>query len=190
MSSVEKPFLMPVEDVFRRGRLVVSTGRIERGRVRKGDEVELVGFGGTIAHVTGIDASELPTDEACGGMNVALLLRGVAAGVVERGQVLAASGSIDAHVGFAADIMLLSEEHGAAEVRTGERLQFHIRTAVVSGVVTLTRGTDTLQPLHKGAVTVALERPVALEEGQSLAFRHHGRASGSATVTRLPRAVT
>ncbi|MFG2711970.1 EF-Tu/IF-2/RF-3 family GTPase [Streptomyces goshikiensis] len=163
----------------------MATGRIERGRVGKGDEVELVGFRGAIARVTGIDAGKLPSDEACAGMNVGLLLRGAAAGVVERGQVLAAPGSIDAHVGFAADISLLSEAHGAGEVRTGERLQFHIRTAVVLGVVTLSQETDALQPLHKGAVTVTLEQPVALEEGQSFAFRHHGRAAGSVIVTRL-----
>ncbi|MFH9089337.1 EF-Tu/IF-2/RF-3 family GTPase [Streptomyces sp. NPDC017673] len=187
MSAVEKPFLMPVEDVFRRGRLVMPTGRIERGRVREGDEVELVGFDGATAHVTGIDAGEPPMDEACAGMNVGLLLRGVAAGAVERGQVLAGPGSVAAHAGFAADITLLSEVHGGAEVRTGERLRFHIRAAVVSGVVTSIEDTDALQPLHQGAVTVALGRPVALEVGQSFAFRHHGRAAGAGTVTRLPR---
>ncbi len=185
MSAAEKPFLMPVEDVFRRGGLVMPTGRIERGRVREGDEVALVGFGGATAHVTGIDAGERPMGEACAGMNVGLLLRGVVAEAFVRGKVLAAPGSIDAHAGFAADITLLSEEHGGAEVRTGQRLQCHIRAAVVSGVVTSTEDTDALRPLHKGAVTVTLEQPVALEEGQSFAFRLHGRAAGSGTVTRL-----
>ncbi|MEU8889429.1 hypothetical protein [Streptomyces sp. NPDC048442] len=111
-------------------------------------------------------------------------------GRVERGQVLVAPGSVDAQVGFAADISLLAEEHGAVEVRTGERLRFHIRTAAVWGVVALPHDSGVLRPLHLGAVTVTLEQPVALEEGQSFALRHRGRAVGSGTVTRLPRRVT
>ncbi|MEV7390959.1 EF-Tu/IF-2/RF-3 family GTPase [Streptomyces sp. NPDC091215] len=181
-----EPFLMDIEDVLRRnqGRVVMLTGRIGRGRVRKGDEVAIVGFGGgAIVTVGDIEACRRYIDEASTGMNVGLLMRGVAAGAVERGQVLAAPGSISEHTRFAADIALLSEEHGAAEVRTGDRLQFHIRTAVVTGDVTLTRETDVLHPLHRGDVTITLERPVALEDGQSFAFRHLGRAAGSGVVT-------
>ncbi|MEU1782222.1 EF-Tu/IF-2/RF-3 family GTPase [Streptomyces abikoensis] len=187
---MDEPFLMRVEDVFRRGqgRVVMLTGRIERGRVRKGDEVEIVGYGGgAIVPVEGIEEGcGRHAGEASAGMNVGLLLPGVVAGTVERGQVLAAPGSITAHTGFEAAIVLLSEEQGSAAVHTGDRLQFHIRTAVLPGVVALSQSTDVLQPLHMGVVTVALERPVALEEGQTFAFRHHGRAAGSGTVTRLP----
>ncbi|MFD0391962.1 EF-Tu/IF-2/RF-3 family GTPase [Streptomyces nogalater] len=180
MDGLGKPFLIHIEDVFCRnqGRLVMLAYRIERGRIRKGDEVEIVGFGGgAIGTVGGIEACRRYVDEASTGMNVGLLLRGVAAGAVERGQVLAAPGSISEYTSFAADIALLSEEHGAAEIRTGERLQFYIRTAVVAGYVTLSQETDVLYPLHRGDVTITLQRPVALEDGQPFAFRHHGRAA-------------
>ncbi|RSO29667.1 hypothetical protein DMH15_26855 [Streptomyces sp. WAC 06725] len=121
------------------------------------------------------------------GMNVGLLLHGAEAGEAERGQVLAAPGSIAAHAVFAADIVLLSEDEGAAEVRTGGSLAFYVRAAAVRGMVTLPHGMDVLRPLHTATVTVALERPVVLEESQAFAFRHHGRAAGSGTVTRLLR---
>ncbi|MFF3329719.1 EF-Tu/IF-2/RF-3 family GTPase [Streptomyces sp. NPDC002888] len=180
---------MPVEDVFRlnQGRIVMAAGQIERGRVRRGDEVEFVGFGAhAIACVAGIDASRQRLDEASAGMNVGLLVSGAAAGTVERGQVLAAPGSISAYVAFAAEIALLSEEQGGADVHTGAVLDFYIRSGGVRGVVTLlSHGVDTLQPLHMAAVSVMLERPVALEIGQSFPFRHLGRAAGSGTVTRL-----
>ncbi|MEV0040529.1 EF-Tu/IF-2/RF-3 family GTPase [Streptomyces sp. NPDC050804] len=192
MNAAERPFLMCVEDVFGRtpGREVMLTGQIERGRVRKDDEVEIVGLGGSgIVPVAAIEASRRRIDEASADMNVGLLLTGLAADAVTRGQVLAAPGTVDAHVGFAADIMLLSEEHGAAEVRTGDRLQFHVRTAVVLGVVTLPHHTDVLHPLHMGTATVTLDQPIALEEGQSVSFRHHGRAAGSGTVTQVLRRV-
>ncbi|MCC2280498.1 hypothetical protein LKL35_34580 [Streptomyces sp. ET3-23] len=188
MSAVEKPFLMLVEDVFipRQGRLVMPTGRIERGRVCKGDAVELVGFGAhALAHVTDIDVSSRLVNEASAGMNVGLLLPGAMAGAVKRGQILAAPGSIGARVAFAADITMLPEEQGGAEVLTGESLDFYIRAAAVRGVVTLPHETDALQPLQMSAATVTLERPLALEEGQSFAFRLHGRAAGSGTVTQL-----
>ncbi|WP_229353283.1 EF-Tu/IF-2/RF-3 family GTPase [Streptomyces sp. UNOB3_S3] len=194
MNAADEPFLMCVEDVFCRnqGRVVLLTGRIERGRVRKGDEVEIVGFGGgAIVPVEGIEGvCGRPVGEASAGMNVGLLLPGVAAGpadTTERGQVIAAPGSVTAHAGFEADIALLSEEQGSVAVSTGERLQFHFRAAVVPGVVSLTQATDILHPLHGGMVEVALERPVAIEEGQPFVFRHHGRAAGSGTVTRLLR---
>ncbi|MFF9525288.1 EF-Tu/IF-2/RF-3 family GTPase [Streptomyces achromogenes] len=180
------PFLMCIEDVFCRnqGRVVTLTGRIERGRVRKGDEVEIVGFGaGAVVTVKDIEACRRCIDEASAGMNVDLSTSGVAVGAVERGQVLAAPGSISEHTGFAADIALLSEEDGAAEIRTGERLHFHIRGAVVEGRVTLSQETDVLHPLHRGDVTITLDRPVALEDGQFFAFRHRGRAAGSGVVT-------
>ncbi|MFF2127415.1 EF-Tu/IF-2/RF-3 family GTPase [Streptomyces olivochromogenes] len=186
---MEKPFLMPVEDVFclQQGRMVMLTGRIERGRVRKGDEVEIVGLGGgATARVADIDASHVRIDEAGADMNVGVLLRGIAADAVERGHVLATPGSISAHACFAADITLLSEKQGGADVVSGDRLRFHTRSAAVWGTVTL-HGVDVVRPLHGAEVTVTLEEPVALEEAQPFAFRQRGRAAGSGTVTRLPR---
>lgn len=188
MEAGREPFLMCVEDVFdtHQGRTVLVTGRIERGRVREGDEVEIVGFhGGTVLPVEGVDVYRRRVAEARADMNVVLSLPGKASGSVARGQVLAAPGSVGAHARFTADIALPADDHGGAEVRTGERLQFHFRAAVVRGAVTLAPGTDVLRPLHGGTVTVALEQPVALEEGQPFAFRHHGRAAGTGIVTRL-----
>ncbi|MEU5581026.1 EF-Tu/IF-2/RF-3 family GTPase [Streptomyces huasconensis] len=188
MEAPGKPFLMHIGDIFwqNQGRVVILTGLIERGRVRKGDAVEIVGFGGTaLVGVEQIEAFHGYVDKASAGMSVGLLIRGTAVGEVERGQVLAAPGSISGHTRFAADITLWSEEHVAAEVRTGERLRFHFGTAAVAGDVTLTGRLDVLHPLHRGDVTITLERPVALEEGQSFAFRHRGRAAGSGHVMRL-----
>ncbi|MER8047514.1 EF-Tu/IF-2/RF-3 family GTPase [Streptomyces sp. NPDC094032] len=187
---VDGPFLMSVEDVFclRQGRVVMVSGRIERGRLRKGDAVEIVGSGGGATHpVEGIERNQVYVDEASADANVGVLLSGAAVGVVERGRVLAAPGSVFAYGGFVADIALLSEEAGGADVVSGDRLLFFIRTAAVWGIVTLPEGTGTLRPLHGSRVSVALDGPVALEPGQSFAFRHHGRAAGSGTVTRLPR---
>ncbi|MFF4274288.1 EF-Tu/IF-2/RF-3 family GTPase [Streptomyces sp. NPDC001536] len=189
VNAARKPFLMSVEDVFglQQGRLVMLAGRIERGRVRKGDEVEIVGLrGGAIARVTGIEASHVRIDGAGAGMNVGVLLGGMAADAVERGQVLATPGSISAHACFGADISLLSEEQGGADLVSGDRLRFHIRSAAVWGTVTL-HGVEAVRPFHGAEVTVTLDEPVALEEGQPFAFRHCGRAAGSGTVTRLPR---
>ncbi|MGW2445453.1 EF-Tu C-terminal domain-related protein [Streptomyces sp. NPDC001675] len=189
MTAGSEPFLMCVEDVFDRnqGRMVLLTGRIERGRVREGDMVETVGLdGGTLLPVRGVEVHHRRIDEAGADTHVGLLLPGVASSSIERGQVLAAPGSVAAHARFTADIALLAEDHGGAEIRSGERLQFHVRTAVVRGTVMLAPDTDVLPPLHRGTVMAALERPVALEEGQPFAFRQHGRAAGTGTVTRLP----
>ncbi|MFJ1967509.1 EF-Tu/IF-2/RF-3 family GTPase [Streptomyces sp. NPDC087903] len=181
---------MSVEDVFslRQGRVVMLAGRIERGRVRCGDEVEIVGLGGgATAHVAGIEEGRAPVDEAIAGMNVGVLLRDIAADAVARGQVLAAPGSIAAHTAFTADLTLWSEEQGGADVVSGDRLRFHTRAAAVWGIVVLPHGIEVVRPLHGGEVTVTLEEPVALEHGRQFAFRHHSRAAGSGTVTRLPR---
>ncbi|WP_413755411.1 EF-Tu/IF-2/RF-3 family GTPase [Streptomyces sp. MMBL 11-3] len=180
---------MPVEDVFRlrRGREVLVTGRIERGSVHEGGTVETVGpNGGATALVSGIEHNRTPVGMAKADTNVGLLLRDVSADVVERGQVLVTPGSVRAHGVFTADITLLSEEQGGADVACGDRLRFHVRTAGVWGTVTLPRGTGTVRPLHGAEVTVTLEEPVALTEGQPFAFRHHARAAGTGTVTRLP----
>ncbi|WP_030791253.1 EF-Tu/IF-2/RF-3 family GTPase, partial [Streptomyces sp. NRRL S-920] len=188
MEAPGKPFLMHIGDIFwqNQGRVVMLIGLIERGRGHKGDAVEIVGFGGTaLVGVEEIEAFRQYVDKASAGMSVGLLIRGTAVGEVERGQVLAAPGSISAHTSFAADVTLLSEERGAAEMRTGERLRFHFGTAAVAGDVTPTGELDVLHPLPRGDVTITLERPVALEEGQSFAFRHRGRAAGSGHVMRL-----
>lgn len=189
--AVERPFLMVVEDVFpaRRGGAVMVTGRVERGRVREGEPVEVVGPAGrpTAAVVAGIERNRVWVAEAGAELNVGVLLDGVAAVGVARGQVLAAPGSIAAHRHFTADIAVLSAEQGGADVFSGDRLRVHIRAAAVRGTVTLPEGTDVVRPVHGAAVTVALEEAVALEVGQSFAFRHHGRAAGSGTVTGLGR---
>lgn len=188
MAVDEPAFLMIVEDVFvrERGRLVLAAGRIERGSVRRGDEVAIVGFGaGENVRVTGIRDGECRVDEAGAGANVGLLLPGSAAGVLERGQVLAAPDSIRAYDAFTAEIAVLAEDEGGGEVRTGDTLDCHLRAGGVRGVVTLPPGLDALRPLHLATVRIALDRPVPLEPGHRFAFRRHGRAAGSGTVTRL-----
>ncbi|MFD5712383.1 EF-Tu/IF-2/RF-3 family GTPase [Streptomyces pharetrae] len=187
MAEAGPSFLMTVEDVFRlnRGRLVMASGRIERGRVRRGEEVALVGSGTeTTARVAGIRHGGLEVGEACAGANVGLLLPGAVPGGPERGQVLAAPGSIRAHGVFTAEIAVSAEDEGGGEVRTGDALDCHLRTGAVRGVVTLPPGLDVLRPLHLAAVRIALDRPVPLESGRRFAFRRHGRAAGSGTVTR------
>ncbi|MER8184945.1 hypothetical protein [Kitasatospora sp. NPDC094015] len=183
-----EPFLMAVEDVFPRkpGRQVLATGCVERGRVRPGDEVQLVGAGGgaTVA-VVAVEVGRVPVREAGAGTNVAVQLPASVSGSVARGQVLAAPGSVRSCTGFTADLTPMPEEHGGAEIRTGTVLRFHVLTAVVLGTVTLPEGTDVLHPVHQGTVTIALESPVALEPGRRFAYRHHGRAAGQGTVGRL-----
>lgn len=137
------------------------------------------------ACVVAIDLGHVRIDEASAGMNVRVLLRGVAAEAVARGQVLATPGSIRSHAAFTAEIVLLPEEQGSADVVCGDRLHFYIGAAAVWGTVML-HGVDTVRPLHGATVTVALEEPVVLEEGRSFAFRHRRRAAGSGTVTQLP----
>ncbi|MCG7209220.1 EF-Tu/IF-2/RF-3 family GTPase [Streptomyces arenae] len=180
---------MSVEDVFspRQGRTVMLTGRIERGRVRRGDEVEIVGpGGGATVRVADIDASRARVAEAGTDTHVGILLPGTAAQRAERGHVLATPGSISAHARFTADITLLPEEQGGADVVSGDRLHLHTRSAAVWATVEL-YGIDVVRPLHGAEVTVTLDEPVALEQAQPFAFRHHGRAAGSGTVLGLPR---
>ncbi|MFG2530082.1 EF-Tu/IF-2/RF-3 family GTPase [Streptomyces sp. NPDC048516] len=188
MNPAEAPFLLVVEDVFplNQGRLIRVTGRVERGRVRTADEVQIVGFGGgAITRVSRIEGYRQHVEEAHTGMNVGLLLPGATVEGIERGQVLAAPGSIGARIAFDAEIALLPEDQGGAELRTGGSLDFYIHAGAVRGIVTLPHGMRTLHPLHTATATVTLERPVALENGRRFVFRHHGRAGGSGTVTRL-----
>ncbi|MGW1067883.1 EF-Tu/IF-2/RF-3 family GTPase [Streptomyces aureus] len=206
----EPPFLMSVEDVFRprrtgsgprqgrqilrpggqiprRGGLIVATGRIERGLVRRGDLVEIVGLDAdpTTVVVVDIEHGRVPVAEAREDMNVGLLLPGRASAALKRGQVLATPGSISAHTAFTATIDVLSEEHGGTEVVSGERLQFHVRSATVLGTVTLPEDADMVRPLHRAEVTVRLDHSVALEAGHCIPFRHHARAAGLVTVKHI-----
>ncbi|WP_327176342.1 hypothetical protein OG599_14225 [Streptomyces sp. NBC_01335] len=190
MDDLLEPFLMVVEDVFPRsqGRAALVTGRIERGRVLVGDELQIVGGErtGTPVRVAGIEGpGRTPTRVGEAGGNVGLLLPHSVADAAVRGRVLAQPGTIGAHSSFAAALALLPEEQGGAEVRTGDALVFHFGVDGVRGTVTLAPGTDVLHPLHTACVTVALDGAVALESGWHFAFRFRGRAAGTGTVTRL-----
>ncbi|AZS69689.1 hypothetical protein DDE74_00650 [Streptomyces lydicus] len=182
------PFLMPISDVFslHQGRAVLWAGAIERGEVRKGDEVEIVGLdGGGCGVVTDIDALGTRVNQAGAGMHVGLVMRGARVHDGRRGHVLVAPGSMGAHTYFTADIKLLSEEEGGRDILPGDRLLFHVHTAAVWGAVTLPHGLDAVPPLGQATVAVTLDKPLGLEEGRRFAFRHHGRAAGTGTVTRL-----
>ncbi|AWL33582.1 hypothetical protein ACH4GG_28340 [Streptomyces albidoflavus] len=187
------PFLMVVEDVFRhasRGvRGVRVTGQVERGRVRAGDEVEVVGFGGGAATVPvlAVEAGGRRAAEAGAGTNAGVALPEAVAGALERGQVLAEPGTVGAHRHFFADLDVLAADQGGVELRDGERLAVYLRAATVTGTLALMQGTEVLRPLHQGSVAVALEHPVPVERGQRFAVRHAGRAVGSGTVTGLSR---
>lgn len=194
-----EPFLMWVEDVFThsQGRALLVTGRIERGRVRVGDDVEVVGGrgGGVPVRVAGIEGPGGGTSrtaragQADAGTNVGLLLPGSVESLVERGQVLARPRSIGAYGTFHADIALSveaeAEERGGAQIRTGDQCTFHFGSDGVRGTVTLPPGTDVLHPLHTARVTVTLGGAVALENGWPFTFRFRGRAAGAGTVTAL-----
>ncbi|MBP3078455.1 hypothetical protein WP39_13585 [Streptomyces sp. 604F] len=191
------PFLMVVEDVFRhasRGvRGVRVTGQVERGRVRAGDDVEVVGFGGGAATVPvlAVEAGGLRAAEAGAGAgagtNAGVVLPEAVAGALERGQVLAEPGTVGAHRHFFADLDVLAADQGGVELRDGEPLAVYLRAATVTGTMALLKGTEVLRPLHQGSVAVALEHPVPVELGQRFAVRHAGRAVGSGTVTGLSR---
>ena len=186
---VEAPFLMPVENVLTiTGRSTVVTGAIERGLVRSGDAIEIVGFGaGVTSVVTGVETFGKTMPHAEAGDNTALLLRGVRRHQVRRGQVVAAPGSLAAYQTFAASVYLLPAAEGGrrTEVRTGYRPQFFVRTADVVGVLDL--GPDGVAaPGDRVSVTVELGRPVALEPGLGFAIREGGRTVGAGTVTALP----
>ncbi|WP_186780987.1 hypothetical protein [Streptomyces sp. CBG9] len=187
------PFLMVVEDVFRhasRGvRGVRVTGQVERGRVRAGNEVEVVGFGAGAATVPvlAVEAGGFRAAEAGAGTNAGVVLPEAVAGALERGQVLAEPGTVGAHRHFFADLDVLAADQGGVELRDGERLAVYLRAATVKGTLALVQGTEVLRPLHQGSVAVALEHPVPVERGQRFAVRHAGRAVGSGTVTGLSR---
>ncbi|AZR74702.1 translation elongation factor Tu [Anoxybacter fermentans] len=187
--DTDKPFLMPVEDVFSiTGRGTVATGRIERGTLHPGDEVEIVGFVETRKTVcTGVEMFRKMLDEAVAGDNIGALLRGIARDEVERGQVLAKPGSITPHTKFKAEVYVLSKEEGGRHTPffSGYRPQFYFRTTDVTGEITLPEGVEMVMPGDNIEMIGTLITPVAMEEGLRFAIREGGRTVGAGVVTEI-----
>jgi elongation factor Tu len=187
---VDQPFLMPVEDVFSiKGRGTVVTGRIERGVVKVGDTIEIVGFtdAARAVTVTGVEMFQKTLDSGEAGDNVGCLLRGVERSEIERGQVLAKPGSIKPHRKFEAQVYVLSKEEGGRHTPffNGYRPQFYIRTTDVTGAIGLPAGVEMVIPGDNVTMTVELHSPVALEEGSRFAIREGGRTVGAGAVTKV-----
>ena len=188
--DIDRPFLMPIEDVFSiSGRGTVVTGRIERGIVKVGDELELVGLKATQKTVcTGVEMFRKLLDEGRAGDNVGVLLRGTKREEVERGQVLAKPGSIPPHTKFEAEIYVLSKEEGGRHTPffNGYRPQFYFRTTDVTGqVLSLPSGVEMVMPGDNVKVTVELIAPIAMDEGVRFAVREGGRTVGAGVVTKI-----
>jgi elongation factor Tu len=187
--DIEKPFLMPIEDVFSiSGRGTVVTGRVERGRVKVGEEVEIVGIKDTVKTTcTGVEMFRKLLDEGVAGDNVGVLLRGTKREDVERGQVLAAPGSIKPHTHFEAEIYVLSKDEGGRHTPffNGYRPQFYFRTTDVTGAVDLPEGVEMVMPGDNVKVTVKLINPIAMEEGLRFAVREGGRTVGAGVVSKV-----
>ncbi|HJQ95434.1 MAG TPA: elongation factor Tu [Acidimicrobiia bacterium] len=187
--STEKPFLMPIEDVFSiTGRGTVVTGRVEQGILKVNEEVEIVGIRPTHKSVaTGIETFRKLLDEGRAGDNVGVLLRGVGKDDVERGQVLAKPGSITPHTGFEATVYVLTKEEGGrhSPFFDGYRPQFYFRTTDVTGVVSLQEGTQMVMPGDNTSMTVELINPIAMDEGLRFAIREGGRTVGAGRVTKI-----
>ncbi len=187
--AVERPFLMPIEDVFGiKGRGTVVTGRVERGIVRTGDEIEIVGMGTRRkVIVTGVEMFQKTLDEGQAGDNVGALLRGVERADVERGQVLSKPGTINPHTKFQAEVYVLTKEEGGRHTPffPGYRPQFFIRTTDVTGAIILNDGAEMVMPGDNVQMGVELITPVAVEEGLRFAIREGGRTVGAGVVTRI-----
>ena len=188
--EVDKPFLMPVEDVFTiTGRGTVVTGRIERGIVKVNEEVEIVGIrpDSQKTTITGVEMFRKLLDEGQAGENVGLLLRGLKREDVERGQVVCKPGSVTPHTDFEASSYILSKDEGGRHTPffNNYRPQFYFRTTDVTGVVTLPSGTEMVMPGDNTAMTVTLIQPVAMEEGLRFAIREGGRTVGAGRVTKI-----
>ena len=187
--ALERPFLMPIEDVFGiKGRGTVVTGRIERGKVQVGQEVEIVGLEETRKTVvTGVEMFKKLLDEGEAGDNVGCLLRGMERDDVQRGQVLALPGSIRPHTTFEAQVYVLSKEEGGRHTPffQGYRPQFYVRTTDVTGAIELEEGTEMVMPGDNVQMKVALIQPVAVEEGLRFAIREGGRTVGAGVVTKV-----
>ena len=187
--DTDKPFLMPIEDIFSiEGRGTVVTGRIERGRVKVGEEVEIVGIQPTSkTTITGIEMFNKQLDEGMAGDNAGILLRGTKKDDVTRGQVLAKIGSVTPHTDFTAEVYVLKKEEGGRHTPffNGYKPQFYVRTTDVTGDVTLPAGTEMVMPGDTVNITVKLVAPVALEEKQRFAIREGGKTVGAGVVTKI-----
>jgi elongation factor Tu len=187
--DIDKPFLMPIEDVFSiSGRGTVVTGRVERGIVRVGDSVEIVGIRPTAKTVcTGVEMFRKLLDEGQAGDNIGVLLRGTKRDEVERGQVVAQPGSITPHTKFKAEVYVLSKEEGGRHTPffTGYRPQFYFRTTDVTGVVTLPEGVEMVMPGDNVTIEGSLITPIAMEKELRFAIREGGRTVGAGVVSEI-----
>ena len=187
--DVDKPFLMPIEDIFSiSGRGTVVTGRIERGKVKVGEEVEIVGFRDTQKTVvTGVEMFKKQLDEGLAGDNAGLLLRGTGKDEVERGMVIAKPGSITPHTKFKAEVYVLTKEEGGRHTPffKGYRPQFYFRTTDVTGVAEMPAGTEMVMPGDNVTLTVELITPVAMEKGLRFAIREGGHTVGAGTISEV-----
>ena len=187
--DMDKPFLMPVEDIFSiEGRGTVVTGRVERGAVKVGEEIEIVGIKATtVTTVTGVEMFNKQLDKAQAGDNAGILLRGTKKEDVHRGQVLAAKGSVTPHTEFEAEVYVLSKDEGGRHTPffTGYKPQFYIRTTDVTGDVALAEGTEMVMPGDTATFKVKLVAPVAMEEQTNFAIREGGRTVGAGVVTKI-----
>jgi len=187
--AIDKPFLMPVEDIFSiSGRGTVVTGRIERGIVKVGEEIEIVGIRPTIKKVvTGVEMFRKLLDQGQAGDNVGLLLRGVERKDVERGQVCSKPGSITPHTKFKAEVYILTKEEGGRHTPffNGYRPQFYFRTTDITGSAQLAEGAEMVMPGDNTALTITLINPIAMEKGLRFAIREGGRTVGAGTVTDI-----
>ena len=188
--EIDKPFLMSVEDVFTiTGRGTVATGRVERGTVKVGDEVEIVGLSEETKKtvVTGVEMFRKMLDQAQAGDNIGALLRGVDRKEVERGQVLAKPGTVNPHTEFTAQVYVLTKEEGGRHKPffSGYRPQFYFRTTDVTGVITLPEGTEMVMPGDNVTLNVQLIAPVAMEEGTRFAIREGGKTVGAGAVAKI-----
>jgi len=187
--AVDRPFLMPIEDVFGiKGRGTVVTGRIERGKVKTGDEIEIIGFQATRkVVVTGVEMFQKTLTDGQAGDNVGCLLRGIERTDVERGQVLAKPGSITPHTKFNAEVYVLSKEEGGRHTPffNGYRPQFYVRTTDVTGTIKIPEGMEMVMPGDNVQMEIELITPVAMEEGLRFAIREGGRTVGAGAVTKV-----
>ena len=187
--AVAQPFLLPVEDVFTiSGRGTVATGRVERGKIKTGEEVEIVGIKATRRTVvTGVEMFRKTLDEGQAGDNIGVLLRGVERTDVERGQVVAAPGSITPHRQFQAQVYVLSKEEGGRHTPffSGYRPQFYFRTTDVTGVASLPEGVEMVMPGDNVELQVELIQPIAMDEGLRFAIREGGHTVGAGVVTKI-----
>ena len=189
--DIDKPFLMPVEDVFTiTGRGTVATGRVERGQVKTGEEIAIVGLSETRKSiVTGVEMHRKTLDSGMAGDNVGVLLRGVQRDDIERGQVLSKPGSITPHTGFKGSVYILKKEEGGRHSAffSGYRPQFYFRTTDVTGVCTLPEGVEMVMPGDNVELDVELIKPIAMEEGLRFAIREGGRTVGAGVVSQVTK---